>query len=267
MNLRASCAVFFAFCPFVTALACGSVPSEQDAQPAASGGSAALGGAPLTTDTSENTNTGGTGGPSESTPPHPTSIDCRKDGDGTTTLVFDNGCGEPVTFAGSDIEGATLEPGEFACVNIGTDREPIDSKRYWGFVGDDPGAEHYTLAEFTFNTDFYDFDWYNISHVDAHNLPLQIVPVAHDECEVLTCADSFLDACPAQGQLKSDEGHVVACVSPDRDDPQSPVAQFFESCDDAYAWSGDDQQGEDQSPMRACAGEDWDIVFCPEAEP
>jgi hypothetical protein len=45
----------------------------------------------------------------------------------------------------------------------------------------------------------------------------------------------------------------------------SPVALYFEACDDAYAWSGDDQKGDDPSPMRACAGEDWQISFCPGA--
>ncbi len=55
----------------------------------------------------------------------------------------------------------------------------------------------------------------------------------------------------------------MACVSPDRNNPDSPVAQLFEGCDDAYAWSGDDQKGTDKSPVRACAGEDWNIVFCP----
>jgi hypothetical protein len=57
----------------------------------------------------------------------------------------------------------------------------------------------------------------------------------------------------------------VACVSPDRNDAVSPVALYFESCDDAYAWSGDDQKGDDPSPVRACAGEDWQITFCPSA--
>ena len=60
-----------------------------------------------------------------------------------------------------------------------------------------------------------------------------------------------------------DAGELVSCYNPNRDDPQSPVSLLFEQCDDAYAWSGDDQNGEDTSPMRACAGEDWDIVFCP----
>jgi len=191
-------------------------------------------------------------------------IDCRSDGDDRTTLVFVNRCAVPITVRGSDIEDASVGAGEFECRDIGSAAEELSSKRYWGFSGDDPGAEHHTLAEFTFNTDFNDFDWYNISHVDAFNLPMQIVPVARPDCATLTCADDLLAACPEAGQFTDDSGEVVACVSPDRDDGSSPVAEYFESCDDAYAWSGDDQNGDDPSPVRACAGEDWDIVFCPE---
>jgi hypothetical protein len=192
-------------------------------------------------------------------------LDCRHDGDGKTTLVFVNHCRAPVTFAGSDIRGKTLGAGEFACVDVGNTSDAISSKRYWGYFGNDPGAGKYSLAEFTFNTDFQDFDWYNISYVDAFNVPLQITPVARPSCKTLTCAADFLSGCPAVGQFKDANGKLVSCVSPSRNDGTNPVAQYFESCDDAYAWSGDDQNGTDPSPVRACAGEDWDLVFCPEA--
>jgi hypothetical protein len=190
-------------------------------------------------------------------------IACRVAGDGKTTLAFVNRCASTVSFAGSDIAGGTLAPGAVACVDVGSATEAISGKRYWGWVGTDPGPERHTLAEFTFNTDFHDFDWYDISHVDAFNLPMQIVPVGHADCPTLTCAADFLLGCPAVGQYRDSSGQIVACVSPERDNPQSPVVQYFESCDDAYAWSGDDANGSDPSPMRACAGEDWDIVFCP----
>jgi len=209
-------------------------------------------------DTNDNTASATTG--STEVPP----IDCRSDGDGRTTLVFVNRCGAAITVRGSEIEDASVAPGSFVCRDIGTATDELPSKRYWGFSGEDPGAEHHTLAEFTFNTDFNDFDWYNISHVDAFNLPMQIVPVERPDCATLTCADDLLAACPMVGQFEDDGGDVVACVSPERDDGESPVAVYFESCDDAYAWSGDDQNGDDPSPVRACAGEDWDIVFCPE---
>lgn len=152
-------------------------------------------------------------------------------------------------------------------MDIGSATEVLSSKRYWGFVGEDPGAEHHSLAEFTFNTDFNDFDWYNISYVDAYNLPLQLVPAARPNCKTLTCANDFIGGCPEVGRYKDASGRVVACVSPNRNDGNSAVARYFEACDDAYAWSGDDQNGDDPSPVRACAGEDWDIVFCPRGAP
>ena len=70
---------------------------------------------------------------------------------------------------------------------MGTAVEAIDAIRFWGYIGEDPGGEKYTLAELTLNTDFNDFDWYNISHVDAHNLPMRIIPVDMPDCRVLTC--------------------------------------------------------------------------------
>ena len=189
---------------------------------------------------------------------------CRAEADGTTTAVFVNRCDAPVEIRGSDIEGGTVAAGAFVCRDLGTSAEPISSKRYWGFIGEDPGGEHHTLAEFTFNTDFNDFDWYNISHVDAHNLLMQIVPLDRPDCDTLTCdAPSLLADCPEVGRWLDDNGTLISCESPERDNPESPVALHFESCDQAYAWSGDDQQGDDPSPVRACAGEDWAIIFCP----
>lgn len=194
-------------------------------------------------------------------------VGCRIEGDRKTTLVFVNRCAAALSYAGSDIAGGTLQPGELRCVDIGSDLEALNSKRYWGWIGADPGPERHTLAEFTFNTSFYDYDWYNISMVDAFNLPMAIVPVNRPSCQTLSCPAELLAGCPAAGQIRDASGHLVACYSPDRDDPNSPVAKYFESCDDAYAWSGDDAQGSDPSPMRACAGEDWDIVFCPGSAP
>ncbi|HYQ04618.1 MAG TPA: thaumatin family protein [Polyangiaceae bacterium] len=191
--------------------------------------------------------------------------DCAHDADGRTTLVFVNGCSAAVTFRGSDIEGGELAPGAARCVDIGSDVDALSAKRYWGFRGEDPGAEHHSLAEFTFNTDFNDFDWYNISYVDAFNLPLQIIPLVRPKCKALSCPADLLPECPSVGRFEDSKGNLVACVSPDRNNAMSAVALYFESCDDTYAWSGDDQKGDDPSPVRACAGEDFEITFCPGA--
>ncbi len=250
----------------MSAAACGSNDSSTAGAGAGAGRASSTGTAGASVGGANGAGSGGGGasGNGNEAGTGPVEVDCRNDGDGTTTLVFVNRCTEAVTFRGSDIEGGTLQAGAFACVDIGSDTEVLSAKRYWGFVGEDPGAEHHTLAEFTFNTDFNDFDWYNISHVDAFNLPMQITPVARDDCDTLTCAEDMLAGCPDVGQYLDANGELVACVSPDRNDGNSPVALYFESCDDAYAWSGDDQAGDDPSPVRACAGEDWDITFCPE---
>lgn len=197
-------------------------------------------------------------------PPPDGTYPCRATGDGKTTIVFINQCASTLEVRGSDIADASLPAGAFACRDVGDATTAINSKRYWGFIGQDPGAEHHTLAEFTYNTSFNDFDWYNVSHVDAYNLPMQIAPFDRPNCDSLACPDTtLLTDCPAVGRQTNGNGELIACVSPDRDNGASPVAQHFESCDDAYAWSADDQHGTDPSPVRACAGEDFAIVFCP----
>ncbi len=194
------------------------------------------------------------------------SLDCAHDGDGKTTLVFVNGCTSRVNYAGSDIDGGELAPGEVRCVDVSTATDALSAKRYWGYAGSDPGAGHYSLAEFTFNTDFHDFDWYDISFVDAFNLPMAITPLARPDCDALACPADFLAGCPDVGKLEQG-GMLVACVSPERDNGDSTVAQYFEQCDDAYAWSADDQHGTDPSPTHACAGEDFAVTFCPPEAP
>jgi hypothetical protein len=223
------------------------------------GGNPSRGGSPTPTGAA------GSAGSSNSSHTTPGAIDCRNEGDGKTTLVFVNDCSQTLTFRGSDIAGGTLAPGAFACVDVGTSTETLSSKRYWGWVGTDPGSGRYTLAEFTFNTDFYSLDWYDISHVDAHNLPMAIRPSERAKCRELSCPQDFLASCPAVGQFRDEAGNLISCVSPNRDDPNNTVVLLFEQCDDAYAWSGDDQKGTDPSPMIGCEVEDFDIVFCPGA--
>jgi hypothetical protein len=202
------------------------------------------------------TSSGNQGG---SSPVQSGPVTCPSKGDGKSTISFVNKCQGTLSFRGSDIEGGDLAPGEHACRDVGDTTTEIPAIRFWGFIGMDPGGEKYTLAELTLNTSFNDFDWYNISHVDASNLPMQVVPVDMASCRTLTCAESLLADCPAVGLLKDASGKVISCVSPDRDNPNSVVAQYFEaSCKDAYSWSGDDSES-----VAACAGEDYDVVFCP----
>jgi len=186
-------------------------------------------------------------------------IDCRKTGDGKSTITFINNCQGTLEFRGSKIEGGQLKQGEHACRDVGDAMTEIPAIRFWGYIGEDPGGERYTLAELTLNTSFNDFDWYNISHVDASNLPMSVAAVDMPKCRTLSCPNSLLPNCPAVGIVKDSKGNVISCYSPMRDDKNSPVAQYFEmSCKDAYSWSGDDQDS-----VVACAGEDYDVTFCP----
>ncbi|MBM7118343.1 thaumatin family protein [Archangium primigenium] len=195
-------------------------------------------------------------------------LGCAVKGDGKTTLRFINKCGYTVTFAGNNISGGNLASGAEACRTIGNNTDHMISKRYWGFrQGEDPGVGRHSLAEFGFNENAFGYaswDWFNLSHVDAHNLPLKIIPYelgGTTTCsgQTRSCPQNLLTNCPEVGKLRNSAGKVIACVSPERDNKNSAVAKFFDSgCAQSYSWSGDDA-----GPMAACNAEDFDIVFCP----
>jgi hypothetical protein len=194
-------------------------------------------------------------------------LGCAVKGDGKTTLRFINKCGFNVTFAGNNISGGNLASGAEACRTIGSNTDHMISKRYWGFrQGEDPGFEHHSLAEFGFNENAFGYaswDWFNLSYVDAHNLPLKIIPYdlgTGTTCsgQTRSCVKDLLAGCPETGKLRNSAGKVISCVSRDRDNKNSVVAKYFDaSCSQSYSWSGDD------SVMAACNAEDFDIVFCP----
>ncbi|XXY21448.1 RICIN domain-containing protein [Sorangium sp. So ce216] len=193
-------------------------------------------------------------------------LGCLNTQDGNTTLRFINRCAFNVNFAGNNIQGGLLSPSGEACRTIGTNTDHMISKRYWGVrEGHDPGDEHRSLAEFGFNEHFSSYtswDWFNLSHVDANNLPLKIVP--HEvgggstcAAQTRSCPMDLLAGCPEVGKLRNPAGEVIACVSHDRDNPNSPVAKYFDAaCSQSYSWSGDD------SAMAACNAGDFDIIFC-----
>jgi hypothetical protein len=199
---------------------------------------------------------GGTSG--TGTPPMTGPIDCRKKGDGKSTITLVNHCTETLSFAGSDIQGGELAPGEHACRDVGSDVESIPAIRFWGYIGQDPGGERYTLAELTLNTDFNDFDWYNISHVDASNLPMAVSAVEMPNCRTLSCPNSLLADCPEVGKLKDASGKFDASTWLMLYQSKSLKSVLRVSSNDAYSWSGDDQDS-----VVACAGEDYDVVLCP----
>ena len=195
-------------------------------------------------------------------------LGCATLNDGNTTLRFINKCSGTVYFQGSLIGSGSLTSGQEACRTLGSVTQEMSSLRYWGYLGgQNPGAERYSLAELTLNTRFYSwnsYDWFNLSHVDAHNLPMKIIPYGSSgdtTCTGLTrsCPRNLLPDCPPEGQYRDASGRVISCVNPERDNPNNPVARYFDAaCSQAYSWSGDSA-----GSMASCNAEDFDIVFCP----
>ncbi len=243
---------------------CSEAGSDSGSEPLPSGG------ASNETEASDSNRTGGTtSSPGDSPTAQPAT--CFDSSDGTTTLILENHCSTNLTVRAhvrdEDIAAESLEVGKSLCWDLGGATENFGG-RAWGWVTEtgDPGGERHTLAEFTFNdVNFYDMDWYNISHVDASNLPMAFLPIDGPDCPQPSCPMNFLENCPDVGKYTNAGGVLISCISPDRDNPESEVARYFEKCDDSYAWSGDDQSGDDVSPMKACKDgpEDYRVVFCP----
>jgi hypothetical protein len=188
--------------------------------------------------------------------------ECQHRGDGKSTVMVVNQCDKPLSFRSNAGDAGELLPGAQACHDLGNTTDVIPAVRYWGYTGVDPGAGRHSLAVLELNTTYQALDFYDISYVDAQNLPLAMAPLGMPGCRNLTCSASLLQNCPPVGQLKDDAGQIIACTNPDNHNPNSPVAQYFnQGCGDAYAWTGDDAEA-----LTACAGEDYAIVFCPTAE-
>ena len=244
--------------------ASGAGASGMTSNPVSAGGSRAggaasgSGGSGITTDP-----VSAAGSSAGATNPPASSIDCRAAGDGRSTVTLINECTGELSFRSSAGAAGDLKPGAHVCLQVGDVKDAIASTEYWGFIGKDPGDRRHTLAVINLNTTFNDFDWYDISHVDAFNLPVQIVPVAAPNCRTLTCAQNLLPNCPSEAVIKDVSGEIVACVNPDANDATSVVAQYFKkNCPDAYSWTGDSA-----SSLASCVGEDYDIIFCPAPSP
>ena len=184
---------------------------------------------------------------------------CFAKGDGKTTVALVNHCRAHVTFGGSNNQTGELDPDQFACRDVGSATVNLPAIRYWGFTAPDPGLGHHTLAEFTFNTTFNDFDWYNISHVDAQNLPMQIVRRRHAEVPDAHLRRQPAGRLPGRRPVQEPGGRRHRLREPHAQRPSEPRrAVLRQVCPDAYSWSGDDANS-----VVACAGEDYVVVFCP----
>lgn len=179
--------------------------------------------------------------------------------DGRISVVFRNFCGFNVTVGTGTTTLRTIAPGASyeRVLPGGDDYKP--SIRYWGYgAGLFPGFGHMSLAEFTFNAADGN-DYYDVSYVDAYNLPMMIRALNNASCRVVGCPTKFLSMCPS-GNRKYVNGSYVACTKwGDRDNPNNPVTRMFESyCPTSvYSWSKDD------IATAGCRSQDYRVTFCP----
>ncbi|KAF7726487.1 hypothetical protein EC973_008722 [Apophysomyces ossiformis] len=137
-----------------------------------------------------------------------------------------------------------------------------------------------SLAEFLF-ADHKGDDYYDISFVDGHNLPLKIDPIKpyglerHDSyhCGSPTC--SSLPTCPEGFEVKKN-GKVVGCMSactkygtdehcctgdlnsPNVCKPTALSKAVKSGCPDAYSYAYDDA-----TSTFMCQSEGYKVTFCP----
>jgi hypothetical protein len=120
------------------------------------------------------------------------------------------------------------------------------------------GSASATLAEFTLGGGSAP-DYYDVSLVDAFNLPMTIAPQGGSGCTTAGCSANLLTGCPSGLQSVDSSGNLVACLSActvyqtdeacctgaaatNCDPSQAPVdsASYFKSgCPDAYSYAND----------------------------
>lgn len=179
--------------------------------------------------------------------------------DGKATIVFKNQCKNTIRVGrmGSG-DFATLRPGQKTERNVTRDGKYRPSLAYYGYkVGQHPGHGNMSLGEFTLNPGGGKVDYYDVSFVDAFNLPMTIRALAKS-CPVAGCTKRLLDHCPNQNRLKKN-GKTISCTKwNDKDNPNNAAARYFENkCPKAYSWSKDDDA------TKGCAGQDYVLTFCP----
>lgn len=136
-----------------------------------------------------------------------------------------------------------------------------------------------TWAEFKLDG-YAGLDFYDVSLVDAFNLPLSITPEGgRGDCRVAACAQNLLLTCPDDLQTRDPKGQLIACLSGCAKHPSDaaccansnatpatcpapPTAAFFKkACPDAYSYAYDDG-----SSTRTCTGPTgYTVTFCPGA--
>jgi hypothetical protein len=194
--------------------------------------------------------------PDETTKTSKSAIDPN---DNWISIQFYNACPFPVQVgqmgAGDFMH---LDPWQSGERSVGGDWERHEGLAYYAYhEGNNPGVENMTLAEFGFNTAWYNLDFYDVSNVNAFNMPMDIRPIGAG-CDAARCAVDLLPGCP-DGNRIWNQGWTISCTKwGDRDNPNNPAAiEFHNACPGAYSWSKDD------GATRGCDAQDYIVTLCP----
>ncbi|XP_062003560.1 thaumatin-like protein 1b [Rosa rugosa] len=121
-------------------------------------------------------------------------------------------------------------------------------------------------------------DFYDVSLVDGFNLPMSVAPQGGTgDCKPSSCPADVNAVCPAELQVKADDGTVIACKSaclafnepkycctppnntPETCPPTNYSQIFKEQCPLAYSYAYDDKS----STFTCFGGPNYAITFCP----
>ncbi|KAG0586748.1 hypothetical protein KC19_2G114000 [Ceratodon purpureus] len=146
---------------------------------------------------------------------------------------------------------------------------------FWGFpsgsgdAGQGNAAKpQANLAEFTIGSNGQDY--YDLSNVNAYNLPLMINPtntngdtISGSHCGTLSCTINNLNSfCQAPNRLTGTPGNGCYNVDGPGNNPTAGTQAFKNACPSSYAYSKDDTGN--PPVVYACkAGSDYEVVFCP----
>ncbi|WP_267717154.1 glycosyl hydrolase [Streptomyces sp. CoH17] len=121
------------------------------------------------------------------------------------------------------------------------------------------GEQPVSLAEFNFDTADAAAPWYDVSYVNAVNVPVTITPEGVSppadggECAEMGCPGALLAACPPDNLVReSGTNKPLVCVNPNRDAKTAYSDAITQQCPKAYAWSKHDAEAGNQV-MRQCS--------------
>ncbi|CAM6047960.1 unnamed protein product [Sphagnum compactum] len=191
-----------------------------------------------------------------------------------TQINIINQCSQTISACQSDSGGQitsyALGSGASQLIDVGT---TWTGGVIWGYPGGSADATDCNnakpqadLAEFNTNSGFNNLDFYDISVVNAYNLPLEIAPtspvtVSGTTCGSPSCRINNLNSfCQPPNTLTGAPGDGCYNVDgPNTGSPTPGTTPFANACPEAISYTSDTG-----GKVYGCAtGTNYEVVFCP----